>query len=114
MFFPQIVKLTFAISTTSFHTHLSIATDGSGGDTDISQKYEDQSWDKLKLCIEAVFNQKPISFLYDELYRAVENMCTHNMASLLYQNLEAECKSRVLSVVRTFQQYPTEGKLMCI
>ena len=77
------------------------------GNAEIPRRYEDQSWDKLKLCIEAVFDQKPISFLYDELYRAVENMCTHNMACILYQNLETECRDRVLTVVHTFQQYPS-------
>jgi len=62
------------------------------GANDVSQQFEDQSWSKLRLCVEAVFDQKPISFLYDELYCAVENMCTHNMATILYQNLETECR----------------------
>ena len=73
---------------------------------ELPPNYQDQSWDKLRLCVQAVFDQKPISYMFEELYHTVENMCSHGLATVLYHNLETECKLHIESVVRTFQKYP--------
>ncbi len=72
---------------------------------DLPDNYGEKSWEKLQVSIQAVFNQHPISYVLEELYQVVENMCSHGMASKLYLNLEAECRSHVMAAVPAFQQY---------
>lgn len=71
---------------------------------DLPDNYGEKSWEKLQVSIQAVFNQHPISYVLEELYQVVENMCSHGMASKLYLNLEAECRSHVMAAVPAFQQ----------
>lgn len=73
---------------------------------DLPENYEESSWEKLKVSIHAVFNQRPICYILEELYKIVENMCSHGMAAKLYRNLEAECRSHVMALTPTFKQYP--------
>ena len=73
---------------------------------DLPDNYGEQSWEKLRVSVQAVFKQHPISYVLEELYQAVENMCSHGMAAKLYENLEAECRSHVMDAVPDFQQYP--------
>ena len=56
--------------------------------------------------IVAVQLQRSISYSLEELYQAVENMCSHKMAANLYSNLRRECDHHVQSLVPKFNQYP--------
>ena len=78
---------------------------------DLPDNYGEESWKKLRESVQAVFNQHPISYILEELYQAVENMCSHGMATKLYQNLEEECRIHVQSIIPTFQQYPNLCKI---
>ena len=42
----------------------------------------------------------------EELYQAVENMCSHRMAAKLYDSLRVECERHVRSLAPVFRQYP--------
>ncbi|XP_066158847.1 cullin-4B [Euwallacea fornicatus] len=49
--------------------------------------YREQTWKKLKSAVLAIQQSKPNQYSLEELYQAVENMCNHNMASVLYKQL---------------------------
>lgn len=71
---------------------------------DLPENYEVQTWEKLRVAIRAVHTQQPISYSLEELYQAVENMCSHRMAAKLYDNLRVECERHVQSLAPGFRQ----------
>ena len=73
---------------------------------DLPENYEAETWSKLGEVIVAVQLQRSISYSLEELYQAVENMCSHKMAANLYSNLRREGDRHVQSLVPKFNQYP--------
>lgn len=71
---------------------------------DLPDNYGEESLEKLRVSIRAVFNQHPISYVLEELYQAVENMCSHGMAAKLYEHLEEECRNHIMAAVPVFQR----------
>ncbi|CAI8003654.1 Cullin-4A [Geodia barretti] len=71
---------------------------------DLPENYEAETWSKLAEVIVAVQLQRSISYSLEELYQAVENMCSHKMAANLYSNLRRECDHHVQSLVPKFNQ----------
>ena len=57
----------------------------------LPENYEDDSWYKLQMAIDAVAAKQPYIFSREELYGLVENLCIHKMAARLYQRLHDEC-----------------------
>ena len=74
---------------------------------DLPENYESETWKKLGEVVLAIQTQCSISYSLEELYQAVENMCSHKMAAKLYSNLRVECERHVQSLVPCFQQYPS-------
>lgn len=56
----------------------------------VSEDYQIKTWIKLKEAVAAIQNSRPISYCLEELYTAVENMCSYNMAPQLYENLKGK------------------------
>ena len=73
---------------------------------DLPENYEADTWRKLREVTVAVQLQRSISYSLEELYQAVENMCSHKMAANLYSNLKVECDRHVQSIVSVFERYP--------
>ena len=71
---------------------------------DLPENYGEQAWEKLKEAIHAVHHQLPISYSLEELYHAVENMCSHKMATRLYDNLRVELEGHVTSLSPVFRE----------
>jgi len=69
---------------------------------DLPDNYLDETWSKLKLAGVAIQTSKPISMPLEELYKAVENICSHKMATQLYSNLESLCEFHVKSNLDQF------------
>ena len=63
-------------------------------------------WQKLSEAVEAVHSERPISYSLEELYQAVENMCSHKMATKLYDKLRTACQRHAQSLVPTYDLYP--------
>ena len=57
--------------------------------------FEESTWTQLKTAIAAVAAKQSITTSYEELYRAVENMCIHKMSSSLYAKLQSECANHI-------------------
>ncbi|XP_065840712.1 cullin-4A-like isoform X2 [Oscarella lobularis] len=59
----------------------------------IPANYYDVAWKMLSGAVRAIYSQKPIVESMEELYKAVENVCSHRMSSRLYDGLRGECES---------------------
>lgn len=57
--------------------------------------FAEATWAKLKHAVVAIFTQQPVATSLEELYRAVEDMCAHKLAPLLYERLQAECDAHI-------------------
>ncbi|ENN80292.1 hypothetical protein HUJ04_012276 [Dendroctonus ponderosae] len=68
--------------------------------------YREQTWKKLKSAVLAIQQSKPNEYSLEELYQAVENMCNHKMAFLLYQKLYSLTEQYV---AHNIEQFLTES-----
>lgn len=68
--------------------------------------FQEATWMKLKESVQAIHNKTSIGYSLEELYKAVENMCSHKMAVVLYDQLKAECERHVQSNLHQFTGYP--------
>lgn len=69
----------------------------------LPDNYHDMTWNKLKEAVIAIQTSKSISTPLEELYQAVENMCSHKMSAKLYTNLEELCINHVKSNMDRFE-----------
>lgn len=72
----------------------------------LPDNYQHETWEKLKEAIIAIQTSRSIKSSLEELYQAVENMCSHKMAALLYDNLKQLCEDHVKSSIHQFLAYP--------
>ncbi|XP_054712277.1 cullin-4A-like [Uloborus diversus] len=68
----------------------------------LPENYKQQTWDKLKNAVVAIQTSKPISTSQEELYQAVENLCSNNMAAFLYDGLRVLCETHIKKNVDQF------------
>lgn len=68
----------------------------------LPENYQENTWDKLKEAVIAIQTSKSIKSSLEELYQAVENMCSHKMAAILYDNLRILCETHVKSNINQF------------
>lgn len=71
-------------------------------------EYCKEAWSKLKKAIEAIHSSQPICYSLEELYLAVENSCSHGLASELYGNLKTECQEHMSVHLPEFNQLSIE------
>ncbi|ELT94808.1 hypothetical protein CAPTEDRAFT_227595 [Capitella teleta] len=72
----------------------------------LPDNYQQETWGKLKGAVEAIHQSHAIQSSLEELYQAVQNMCSHQMASELYDELKVVCERYVSSNI---QQFLTES-----
>ncbi|GMH32280.1 hypothetical protein BSKO_00114 [Bryopsis sp. KO-2023] len=65
----------------------------------LPQDFEQKTWDKLKEAVHAVQLERPVTSSLEELYRGVEDMCLHKMASRLYTQLQNECDLHIGRII---------------
>ena len=71
----------------------------------LSESYGEEAWLKLQQAIKAVQSSQPVSYSLEELYKIVENSCSHGMSAKLYENLRKECQVHVTALLPEFNQY---------
>lgn len=72
----------------------------------LPENYQQQTWEKLKEAVLAIQTSRPISTSQEELYQAVENMCSNKMAIQIYENLRVLCEHHVkLNVDQFLKEY---------
>ena len=57
--------------------------------------FEEQTLVKLEEAVSAIHSCSCISYSLEELYQAVENMCSHKMAGKLYEHLTEKCEKHI-------------------
>lgn len=70
----------------------------------LPENYLEHTWDRLKEAVIAIQTSRPISTPMEELYQAVENLCSHKMAAQLYTNLESLCVLHVQLNICQFEE----------
>ncbi|KAG7265958.1 hypothetical protein CRUP_025872, partial [Coryphaenoides rupestris] len=55
----------------------------------LPENYTHETWQKLKEAVEAIQNSTSIKYNLEELYQAVENLCSHKISAKLYKQLRA-------------------------
>ena len=71
----------------------------------LPDNYKEATWGKLKEAVEAIHNSCSIASSLEELYKAVENLCSHNMSAALYDKLKIVCEEHVKRTIQQFLSY---------
>uniref|UniRef100_A0A8C6KCA4 Cullin 4B n=1 Tax=Nothobranchius furzeri TaxID=105023 RepID=A0A8C6KCA4_NOTFU len=61
----------------------------------LPENYTQETWQKLKEAVEAIQNSTSIKYNLEELYQAVENLCSHKISAKLYKQLRAVCEDHI-------------------
>lgn len=61
--------------------------------------FEETTWKKLQEAIVAVQHKTPVNASLQELYQAVENLCTHKMEASLFEKLQRQCEDHIRTEV---------------
>lgn len=87
------------------------------GKPKLPENYQQETWERLREAIVAIQTSKSIKSSLEELYQAVENMCSHKMAAQLYDKLRQLCEDHVKSNLHQFLAEFMDSqmflKLMC-
>lgn len=68
----------------------------------LPDQYSEKTCEKLTEAVQAIQQSKKIQYSLEELYQAVENMCSHRMDAQLYEKLKELTEAHVKSNVDTF------------
>jgi len=68
----------------------------------LPDNYKESTWDKLHEAVQAIHNSSSICSSLEELYKAVENLCSHGMSMVLYDKLKLVCESHVKDTIQHF------------
>uniref|UniRef100_A0A8C9FRH1 Cullin N-terminal domain-containing protein n=1 Tax=Pavo cristatus TaxID=9049 RepID=A0A8C9FRH1_PAVCR len=72
----------------------------------LPENYTDETWQKLKEAVEAIQNSTSIKYNLEELYQAVENLCSYNISANLYKQLRQICEDHIKAQIHQFREYP--------
>lgn len=68
----------------------------------LPENYQQETWEQLKEAVDAIHTSRSINSSLEELYKMVDNMCSHKMAPQLYCQLKVICEKHVISSVQQF------------
>ncbi|KAG9338656.1 hypothetical protein JZ751_025494 [Albula glossodonta] len=70
----------------------------------LPENYTDETWQKLKEAVEAIQNSTSIKYNLEELYQAVENLCSHKISARLYKQLRTVCEEHIKAQIHQFRE----------
>ncbi|XP_028272205.1 cullin-4B [Parambassis ranga] len=70
----------------------------------LPENYTQDTWQKLKEAVEAIQNSTSIKYNLEELYQAVENLCSHKISDKLYKQLRAVCEDHIKAQIDQFRE----------
>lgn len=56
------------------------------GKPNLPENYQETTWSKLREAVIAIQTSRAIAYSLEELYQAVENMCSHKVNTSFYEN----------------------------
>lgn len=68
----------------------------------LPEDFQERSWDKLRKAVIAIQTAERIDTSLEELYQAVENLCSHGMAEQVYVQLKELIEAHVQESVKQF------------
>uniref|UniRef100_A0A8C5U8E9 Cullin-4B n=1 Tax=Malurus cyaneus samueli TaxID=2593467 RepID=A0A8C5U8E9_9PASS len=77
----------------------------------LPENYTDETWQKLKEAVEAIQNSTSIKYNLEELYQAVENLCSYKISANLYKQLRQICEDHIKAQIHQFREYPFLAKI---
>ncbi|KAM8800192.1 cullin-4B [Eudromia elegans] len=69
----------------------------------LPENYTDETWQKLKEAVEAIQNSTSIKYNLEELYQAVENLCSYKISANLYKQLRQICEDHIKAQIHQFR-----------
>jgi len=69
----------------------------------LPDNFEQETWAKLHAAVLAVHRKQRVVHSFEELYRAVEDMCLQNMAASVYERLQQECEKHIEAALTALQ-----------
>uniref|UniRef100_A0A4W5NJW3 Cullin 4A n=1 Tax=Hucho hucho TaxID=62062 RepID=A0A4W5NJW3_9TELE len=72
----------------------------------LADNYTEDTWLKLRDAVGAIQNSTSIKYNLEELYQAVENLCSYKVSPTLYKQLRQVCEDHVQAQLHQFREYP--------
>uniref|UniRef100_A0AAY4EVQ0 Cullin-4A n=1 Tax=Denticeps clupeoides TaxID=299321 RepID=A0AAY4EVQ0_9TELE len=73
----------------------------------LADNYTEDTWLKLRDAVGAIQNSTSIKYNLEELYQAVENLCSYKVSPMLYKQLRQVCEEHVQAQIHQFREYPS-------
>ncbi|XP_015244572.1 cullin-4B [Cyprinodon tularosa] len=70
----------------------------------LPENYTQETWQKLKEAVEAIQKSTSIKYNLEELYQAVENLCSHKISAKLYKQLRTVCEDHIKAQIDQFRE----------
>lgn len=70
----------------------------------LSENYTEDTWLKLREAVNAIQNSTSIKYNLEELYQAVENLCSYKVSPTLYKQLRQVCEDHVQAQIHQFRE----------
>lgn len=70
----------------------------------IAENYTEDTWLKLRDAVGAIQNSTSIKYNLEELYQAVENLCSYKVSPTLYKQLRQVCEDHVQAQIHQFRE----------
>ncbi|KAH0512276.1 Cullin-4B [Microtus ochrogaster] len=77
----------------------------------LPENYPEETWQKLKEAVEAIQNSTSIKYNLEELYQAVENLCSYKISANLYMQLRQICEDHIKAQIHQFREDSLDGFL---
>ncbi|NXC30917.1 CUL4A protein, partial [Campylorhamphus procurvoides] len=72
----------------------------------LPDNYTHDTWQKLHEAVGAIQSSISIKYNLEELYQAVENLCSYKVSATLYKQLRQVCEEHVKAQILQFREYP--------
>ncbi|NWW18688.1 CUL4A protein, partial [Falcunculus frontatus] len=72
----------------------------------LPDNYTQDTWEKLHEAVGAIQSSISIKYNLEELYQAVENLCSYKVSATLYKQLRQVCEEHVKAQILQFREYP--------
>ncbi|NWR18464.1 CUL4A protein, partial [Emberiza fucata] len=72
----------------------------------LPDNYTQDTWQKLHEAVGAIQSSISIKYNLEELYQAVENLCSYKVSATLYKQLRQVCEEHVKAQILQFREYP--------
>uniref|UniRef100_A0A3B3ZTB2 Cullin family profile domain-containing protein n=1 Tax=Periophthalmus magnuspinnatus TaxID=409849 RepID=A0A3B3ZTB2_9GOBI len=70
----------------------------------LAENYTEDTWLKLREAVNAIQNSTSIKYNLEELYQAVENLCSYKVSPTLYKQLRQVCEDHVQAQIHQFRE----------